>query len=95
MEVVSVGAPEPEPRSLGAAANAHGDGHDDHGGPHESGKLILIPIVILAFFAVTALVPLLLLGSCEKLMGSVMVTDALSLSLAAGSAPGALTSALT
>ncbi|HSM66002.1 MAG TPA: NADH-quinone oxidoreductase subunit L, partial [Ilumatobacteraceae bacterium] len=54
MEHISVGAPEP--RSLGAAANAHGDGHGDgHGGePHESGKLILIPIVILAFFAVTA-----------------------------------------
>ena len=55
MEHISVGAPEPdspEPRSLGAAANAHGS---DHGsGPHESGKLILIPIVILAFFAITA-----------------------------------------
>ena len=30
------------------------DGSDHHEGPHESGKLILIPIVILAFFAVTA-----------------------------------------
>ncbi len=53
MEQISVGAPEPEPRSLGAAANAHGDDHhDDHAGPHESGKLILAPIVILAVFAV-------------------------------------------
>ena len=32
---------------------AHGGHHDDHG-PHESGKLITIPIVILAFFALTA-----------------------------------------
>ncbi len=48
------------PHSLSAAANDHGDdhdhadhghgGHDDHG-PHESGKLILFPIVVLAFFA--------------------------------------------
>jgi NADH-quinone oxidoreductase subunit L len=30
-----------------------GDGHGDHG-PHESGKLITVPIVILAFFALTA-----------------------------------------
>ena len=61
MEYATAGAPEP--RSLGAAANAHGDDHhdahgddhhDDHAGPHESGKLILIPIVILAFLAVTA-----------------------------------------
>jgi len=61
MEHVSVGAPEP--RSLGAAANAHVDDHgaghdgghgDDHAGPHESGPLILIPIVILAFFALFA-----------------------------------------
>jgi len=53
MEHIGVGAPEP--RSLGAAANAHGDDGSDHSdGPHESGKLILIPIVILAFFAVTA-----------------------------------------
>jgi NADH-quinone oxidoreductase subunit L len=68
MEHISVGAPEP--RSLGAAANAqhgaghgsddhgddHGGGHhgDDHGGPHESGPLILVPIVILAFFALFA-----------------------------------------
>ncbi len=50
MEHISVGAPEP--RSLGAAANAHADDHhDDHAGPHESGPLILVPIVILAFFA--------------------------------------------
>jgi len=43
------------PKSLSAAANAHGDdhGHDDHG-PHESPKLILIPIAILTFFACTA-----------------------------------------
>ncbi len=61
MEHISVGAPEP--RSLGAAANAHGDDHhgdphaDDHhasDGPHESGPLLLIPIVILAFLAVIA-----------------------------------------
>ena len=30
------------------------DGHHDDHGPHESGKLITIPIVILAFFALTA-----------------------------------------
>jgi NADH-quinone oxidoreductase subunit L len=56
------------PKSLSAAANAdhdhddhghdghdhgHVHGHDDHG-PHESGKLILIPIVILAFLALTS-----------------------------------------
>jgi len=52
LEEVTVGAPEP--RSLSAAANAHDDHHDDHAGPHESGKLILVPIVILAFFAVTS-----------------------------------------
>jgi NADH-quinone oxidoreductase subunit L len=60
MEHIHVGAPEP--RSLGAAANAHDDHgadhtgghHDEHAGPHESGKLILIPIVILAFFAIVA-----------------------------------------
>ena len=65
MEHISIGAPEP--RSLGAAANAHvddhhddhgddhgGGHHDDHGGPHESGPLILVPIVILAFFAIFA-----------------------------------------
>ncbi len=63
LEEVTVGAPEP--RSLGAAANAHGghgansaddgsDHHDEHAGPHESGKLILVPIVILAFFAIFA-----------------------------------------
>ncbi len=65
MEHISVGAPEP--RSLGAAANAHGDGqHDAHDagghdgdhhasdGPHESGPLLLIPIVILAFLALVA-----------------------------------------
>ncbi|WP_051063322.1 NADH-quinone oxidoreductase subunit 5 family protein [Ilumatobacter nonamiensis] len=53
---------EPTPRSLSAAANVdtvdhgHDDGgHDDHHGedhgPHESGKLILVPVVILAFLA--------------------------------------------
>jgi NADH-quinone oxidoreductase subunit L len=52
MEMISVGAPEPEPRSLGAAANAH-DG-DHHDGPHESGKLILVPILILTVGAVLA-----------------------------------------
>jgi NADH-quinone oxidoreductase subunit L len=58
MEHISVGAPEP--RSLSAAANAHhaddhGDGHhDDHAGPHESGKLILVPILILSVGAVLA-----------------------------------------
>jgi NADH-quinone oxidoreductase subunit L len=67
METLTVGAPEP--RSLGAAANAtlghdgH-DGHDDHDdddghgahgdGPHESGPLLLVPIVILALFAIIA-----------------------------------------
>ncbi|MFV0306170.1 MAG: NADH-quinone oxidoreductase subunit L [Desertimonas sp.] len=40
-------------------AMAHADGHDDHGhdehhGPHESPKLILVPIVILAFLAVAS-----------------------------------------
>ena len=57
LELATVGAPEPRdpggPKSLGAAANAHGDDHHDDG-PHESGKLITIPIVILAFFALTA-----------------------------------------
>jgi NADH-quinone oxidoreductase subunit L len=52
MEHVSVGAPEP--RSLGAAANAHGDAHDAHAGPHESGKLLLVPILILSIGAVLA-----------------------------------------
>ena len=51
MEVATVGAPEP--RSLSAAANAHDDHHDDHG-PHESGPLLLVPIVILAFLAIVA-----------------------------------------
>jgi NADH-quinone oxidoreductase subunit L len=34
-------------------AGGHGGGHDDHGhaGPHESGPLILVPIVILAILA--------------------------------------------
>lgn len=47
------------PRSLSSAANEtttadHGhDDHDDHG-PRESGKLITIPIMILAFLALTA-----------------------------------------
>jgi NADH-quinone oxidoreductase subunit L len=59
LELATVGAPEGDsgtPKSLGAAANAHAghdDHHDDHG-PHESGKLITIPIMILAFFALTA-----------------------------------------
>ena len=48
---------EPGPRSLSAGANvldSHDD-HDDHdSGPHESGKLITIPIVILAFLALTS-----------------------------------------
>ncbi len=59
LELATVGAREGgddvdtgTPKSLGAAANAHDD-HDDHG-PHESGKLITIPIAILAFFALTA-----------------------------------------
>jgi NADH-quinone oxidoreductase subunit L len=64
MEEISVGAHAP--RSLGAAANgadhhdadahdAHGDdGHHASDGPHESGPLLLIPIVILAFFALFA-----------------------------------------
>jgi NADH-quinone oxidoreductase subunit L len=55
MELATVGAPEP--KSLGAAANAHDD-HDDHGGhgdgPHESGPLLIVPIVILAFLAVVS-----------------------------------------
>jgi NADH-quinone oxidoreductase subunit L len=62
MEHIGVGA---QPRSLSAAANAHAgsaaDGGSDHqdgsghgDGPHESGKLILVPIVILAFFAIFA-----------------------------------------
>ncbi|BAN03871.1 NADH-quinone oxidoreductase subunit 5 family protein [Ilumatobacter coccineus] len=58
------------PRSLSSAANTgtavaddhgdhgHDDGHDDHGhgdhGPHESGKLIIVPIIILAFLALTS-----------------------------------------
>ena len=60
MEELTVGAPEPQPKSLGAAANAHADAghaddhHDDHEGPHESGPLILVPIVILAFLAIVA-----------------------------------------
>jgi NADH-quinone oxidoreductase subunit L len=32
----------------------HHHGSDHHDGPHESGKLILVPIVILAFFAIFA-----------------------------------------
>ena len=36
----------------GASAADDGDAHQD--GPHESGKLILVPIVILAFFAIFA-----------------------------------------
>jgi NADH-quinone oxidoreductase subunit L len=67
MEELTVGAPEP-PRSLSAAANslagdeAHGghdgrgadDGSDHHAGPHESGKLILIPILILSIGSIFA-----------------------------------------
>ena len=49
-ELVTAGA---APKSLGAAA-AHGDGHGDGHGPHESGKLILVPIVVLAVLALTA-----------------------------------------
>jgi NADH-quinone oxidoreductase subunit L len=61
MEHISVGGPEP--RSLSAAANAHvddhlddhgGGHHDAHGGPHESGPLILVPILILSIGAVLA-----------------------------------------
>jgi NADH-quinone oxidoreductase subunit L len=60
LELATVGAPEPDdetptdpaPKSLGAAANDHGDDH--HDGPHESGPLLLVPIVILAFFAIIA-----------------------------------------
>lgn len=39
--------------AVAGGAGDHGDAHDDHhgGGPHESGPLILVPIVILAFFA--------------------------------------------
>ena len=43
---------EPHGGSSGRGADASPDHHDD--GPHESGPLILIPIVILAFFALTA-----------------------------------------
>ena len=58
-ELVTAGA---APKSLGAAA-AHGDDHGDHGdhgddhadhGPRESGKLILVPIVVLAVLALTS-----------------------------------------
>jgi NADH-quinone oxidoreductase subunit L len=38
----------------GHGGSAADDGSDHHGGPHESGKLILVPIVILVFFAVFA-----------------------------------------
>ncbi|NOX28530.1 MAG: NADH-quinone oxidoreductase subunit L, partial [Actinobacteria bacterium] len=58
METLTVGA---HVKTLSAAANATPDDHDvgdisDHhsDGPHESEKLILIPIVILAFFALFA-----------------------------------------
>jgi NADH-quinone oxidoreductase subunit L len=59
LEDATVGAP----MSLSAAANVvdgadhdhHDDHHeDDHGGPHESGPLLLVPIVILAFCATFA-----------------------------------------
>ncbi len=36
------------------AGHGHDDHHGAHGGPHESPKLILIPICILAFFAIVA-----------------------------------------
>ncbi|MGB3734937.1 MAG: proton-conducting transporter membrane subunit, partial [Ilumatobacter sp.] len=42
-----------KPQSLSAAANAH-DEHGDDPGPHESGKLIIVPIIILAFLALTS-----------------------------------------
>ncbi len=68
MELLTVGAPEaespgdeptdPAPKSLSAAANAGAhdtDHHDDHHAePHESGPLLLIPIVVLAFLAAIA-----------------------------------------
>jgi NADH-quinone oxidoreductase subunit L len=57
MEHISVGA---QPQSLGAAANAHSaadhgsDHHEAHHGPRESGKLLLVPILILTVGAVFA-----------------------------------------
>ena len=42
------------PPTLDDHGAGHDDHHDDHAGPHESGTLILVPIVILAFFAVMA-----------------------------------------
>jgi NADH-quinone oxidoreductase subunit L len=47
---------EPHGGSGGGAADAAPDHHDDHhgDGPHESGPLILVPIVILAFLALVA-----------------------------------------
>jgi len=52
LEDAAVGAPMPQ--NLGAAANAHGDAHDDHAGPHESGPLLIVPIVVLAFLALVS-----------------------------------------
>jgi NADH-quinone oxidoreductase subunit L len=45
-----------EPHGGHGGHGGHGadDGSDHHDGPHESGKLILVPIVILAFFAIFA-----------------------------------------
>ena len=69
MEHISIGAAEPRSLGAAANAlvdmhhddhggdpgGGHGDDHhDDHAGPHESGPLILVPIVILAFFAIFA-----------------------------------------
>jgi NADH-quinone oxidoreductase subunit L len=46
---------EPHGGHGGSAADHGSDHHDgDHGGPHESGPLLLVPIVILAFFAIFA-----------------------------------------
>jgi NADH-quinone oxidoreductase subunit L len=47
------GSASDEPHG-GHGGHGADDGSDHQDGPHESGKLILIPIVILAFFAITA-----------------------------------------
>jgi NADH-quinone oxidoreductase subunit L len=52
-QIAGIDADGGTPKSLGAAANTHDDHHGDDG-PHESGKLILVPIVILAFLALTS-----------------------------------------